>query len=130
MGLQIDFDQVIHNHSHWKYLLKNAIESGQSEFTVVNARDAHQCAFGKWLYSPDGKSLPHYSKVVELHQRFHEEAAKVLELALQGQFYRASEQLKFGSSFSQASVDLVNELSRIREICVNSSRSTEKDSSR
>ena len=130
MELRIDFDQIINNHSRWKHLLKKVIESGQSEFTVAHVRDAHHCAFGKWLYSPDGKSLPHYSKVVELHQRFHEEAAKVLELALQGQFYQASEQLKFGSSFSQASVDLVNELSRIREICVNSSRSTEKDSSR
>jgi len=126
MELWIDFDQIIHNHSHWKHLLKNAIESGQSEFTVVNARDAHQCAFGKWLYSPDGKSLPHYSKVVELHQRFHEEAAHVLELALQGQSYQASEKLKFGSPFGQATANLVNELSEIREALKNKSRSTEK----
>jgi hypothetical protein len=114
MELRIDFDQIINNHSRWKHLLKKVIESGQSEFTVAHVRDAHHCAFGKWLYSPDGKSLPHYSKVVELHQHFHEEAAKVLELALQGHFYQASEQLKLGSPFSQATTNLVNELGKIR----------------
>jgi len=126
MELWIDFDQIIHNHSHWKHLLKKAIESGRSEFTVVNVRDAHQCAFGKWLDSSAGKSLPNYSKVVELHQCFHEEAAHVLGLALQGQSYQASEKLKFGSPFSQATANLVNELSEIREALKNKSRSTEK----
>jgi len=35
MKSSIDFDQVIQNHSHWKYLLKQAIAQGQSEHTVI-----------------------------------------------------------------------------------------------
>jgi hypothetical protein len=115
MKLQIDFDQVIRNHSHWKYLLKKAIEQGQSELTEINARDPHHCAFGKWLFSPAGKVLPHYLEVVELHQHFHKEAAKVLDLALQGQPNEASESLKLGSPFNQATAKLINKLGEIRD---------------
>jgi hypothetical protein len=85
----------------------------------------HRCVFGQWLDSPNGKSLPHYSQVVELHQHFHEAAANVLKLALQGQSHQASEALKAGSPFSQAAANLVNELGRIKEM-VESDQSTGK----
>ncbi len=115
MKSSIDFDQVIQNHSHWKYLLKQAIAQGQSEHTVIHTRDAHHCAFGKWLYSPAGKTLPHYLKVVELHQHFHEEAGKVLKLALLRHSNEALDGLKLGSPFNQASANLINQLCEIRE---------------
>jgi len=120
MRSQIDFGEVVHNHSHWKFLLKKAIESGQCELSVAHVRDVHHCAFGRWLHSSAGRSLPNYSEVVELHQRFHEEAANVLELALQRHFYQASEQLKLGSRFSQASANLISKLSDVRETIENS----------
>jgi aerotaxis receptor len=122
---QIDFDQIVHSHSSWKYLLKNVIESGRSELSVVDARDMHCCVFGQWLDSPAGNSLPHYSKVVELHRHFHEEAANVLDLALQGQSHQASEALKLGSPFNQATASLINELSEIRKM-VESGQSSKK----
>ncbi len=114
MKLSLDFDVVIQSHSHWKYLLKNAIQQGQSEHTVTDARNPHHCAFGQWLYSPAGKTLPDYLEIVEMHKQFHEEAANVLELALRKQTNQALEGLKLGSPFNQASAKLINKLTDIR----------------
>jgi hypothetical protein len=111
----IDLDHTILHHTHWKYHLKQAIEAGQSELTVIGARNPHLCAFGKWLDSTEGKMLPHYLEIVELHQHFHEEAAKVLDLALQGQTSQAREGLQLGSPFNQATAKLINKLGEIRE---------------
>ena len=115
MKSPIDFDVVVQSHSHWKYLLKQAIEQGYSEYTVINARDPHHCAFGKWLYSSAGKTLPDYLNIVEMHKHFHEEAANVLELALRKQTSQALEGLKLGSPFNQASAKLINKLIDIEE---------------
>jgi len=54
-------------------------------------------------------------KVVELHQHFHEEAGKVLELALLRHSNEALDGLKLGSPFNQASANLINKLCEIRE---------------
>lgn len=116
MKLSIDFDEVIQRHSHWKFLLKQSVEQGHSDFTVFDARNCHLCDFGKWLDSFEGKRLPDYLEVMELHQHFHEEAANVLNLALQGRRTAALEGLKLGSPFNQATAKLINKLGEIRNL--------------
>ena len=114
-SLLINIDEVIQHHSAWKSHLKKAVEQGQSELTVSNTRNPYLCSFGKWLASAEGKNLPHYLEIVELHKKFHEEAAKILGLALAGRQQEAVAGLKMGSAFNQSTAKLVNKLVEIRD---------------
>ncbi|RKZ60051.1 MAG: hypothetical protein DRR16_25585 [Candidatus Parabeggiatoa sp. nov. 3] len=106
-------DPAIWAHSRWKVHLKEAIETGQSDFNVETVRNPHACAFGQWLDSKEGKTLSHYSEIVELHQNFHKEAAQILSLALIGQKDEAASKIQLGSEFSHMTARLVNTLADI-----------------
>ncbi len=102
-------------HSHWKQHLKKAIDTGESEFSVDTVQSPHLCEFGTWLDSEEGKSLPNYDEIYELHQKFHLEAARILNLALKGHSNDAETLLAFGSDFSKTSAKLVNKLSELKK---------------
>ena len=109
------FEKAIVAHSQWKYHLKKAVQTGQSRFTVEEATNPHVCEFGKWLDSAEGKILPEYSELLELHNNFHEEASIILELALTGKKNEAEEKMQFGSRFSQLTSKLVNRMAALKE---------------
>jgi hypothetical protein len=113
MSIKETIDKAIWSHSRWKIHLKNAIETGQSEFTVEQTRNHHACPFGQWLDSAAGKGLPDYKEIVQLHQAFHEEASQVLSLALAGQKHNATDKMVPGSQFTQLTAKLVNKLAEI-----------------
>ena len=72
-------------HGMWKSHLAMAIGSGQSKFVPAEAKKEDTCQFGKWLLSdPNLKKSPHFTNIRALHATFHQEAAKVLTLALEG----------------------------------------------
>jgi len=97
----------------WKQRLKKAIAIGDSEFSVETTKNPSACFFGQWLDSKDDKALQDYDEIYELHQKFHLEAAKRLNLALNHQSNEAEETLlDFGSNFSKISSKLVNVLSK------------------
>jgi methyl-accepting chemotaxis protein len=110
MALADEINKAIGAHGMWRTRLKMAIESGKSAFSLERVRSDNQCDFGKWLYSLASvqKDTIHWKKVQELHQAFHVEAARVLELALKGQKEEAEKELDFNSSFSKASNDLTS----------------------
>jgi hypothetical protein len=105
----------IATHNIWKFHLKNAIETGRSHFTVEEVQNYHACIFGEWLDSAEGKRLPHYLEICELHKKFHEEAAVVLRLALMGRPNEALARMREGSRFSQISAQLIEKLADIEE---------------
>jgi len=107
--------EAIVAHSRWKHHLKKAIDTGESEFHVETAQSSHLCPFGKWLDSEEGKSLPHYDEIYELHHKFHIQAANILNLALNQQSNEAETQLAFGSDFSKTSAKLVNKLGELKK---------------
>ena len=107
-------DKVIWAHSRWKVHLKQAIETGKSDFNVEKTSNPHACEFGQWLDSEGGKSLPDYDTIVELHNGFHREAAAILGLALKGSVREATEKLQLGSQFNQLTAKLVNKLVEIQ----------------
>jgi CheY-like chemotaxis protein len=109
------FDEVILAHSQWKRRLKKAIETGVSDLNPQEAKDYHNCSFGQWLYSKDSKKLPHHLELLEMHRKFHEEAAMILQLALQGAKVEAMERVALGSQFNQLTAKLVNKLAEIRD---------------
>jgi hypothetical protein len=107
--------EAIVKHNRWKFDLKNAIESGNCQFTVAEIQNPHLCTFGKWLDSPEGKNLPDYPQIVELHIKIHNEAAKILHLALLGQPSHALIKMQLGSRFSQLSSQLIDKLATMNQ---------------
>lgn len=112
--MSMDFDEVIYAHSRWKIHLKHSIYAGESEYSVSEVADDHQCQLGQWLESFSGKSLLDYNEMVEMHQAFHKEAARILELALQGNKEAALEGLASEGHFDQLATKLIHKLGNIK----------------
>lgn len=108
-------DKAIWAHSRWKLHLQNAINNGKSEFSVAETRNPMLCKFGEWLYSVEGKTLPNFAEIVELHQQFHQEAGKILALVLSGQIEDAKAKMESGSDFNQLTAKLVKMLSELKK---------------
>ena len=108
MNLKDEIANAIGAHGKWKARLSTAIDTGACEISPSVARTDNQCVFGKWLMAADAavKSSSHYVKCRELHRKFHEAAASVLELAVTGKKEQASKAMAFGSDFSHASASL------------------------
>lgn len=105
-----EINKAIGAHGMWKQRLRQAVDSGQSEFTVERVRPDNQCEFGKWLHAlpPTDKISVNWKSVQELHAKFHTEAARVLELALKGQKQKADEGLSPDSGFAKVSLELTS----------------------
>jgi len=105
-------DKAIAAHARWKSHLRQAIESGKSEWTVDRARPDNLCEFGQWLRErpvPE-KMTEQYKIVVDLHARFHQEAAHGLELALAGHRDKATSGMAVGSPFASVSSKLTSSM--------------------
>ncbi|MCA8975574.1 MAG: CZB domain-containing protein [Planctomycetes bacterium] len=85
--LQGQISAAIGAHGLWKGHLLNAISSGKCEHDAAHVEADDRCEFGKWLHQTIdaiSKSAPHYAQVVELHARFHQEAARILRMVEAG----------------------------------------------
>ncbi len=107
-----EINKAIAAHGVWKQRLRQAIDSGASEFTVENVQPDNRCDFGRWLNSlPVGdKSCEHWKNVQGLHARFHIEAARILNLAIQGNQQEAEKALAFDSQFANLSAMLTSSM--------------------
>lgn len=108
-----ELNKAITVHSHWKYRLQQAIKTGKCTFTVNEVKNAHLCDLGQWLDSPAGRTLPSHIEIAKIHQDFHEEAAHILALALEGKVAEAETRMQLGSYFGQLTAQLVNQLSEL-----------------
>ena len=100
-------------HRKWRERLQRAMESNTSEYQPVVVRLDTQCDFGKWLHtqvSVEDQQDPHYVTAKQLHATFHQEAANVLELALQGRKAQAAAAMSYEAAFGQTSAALTSEL--------------------
>jgi chemoreceptor zinc-binding protein len=103
-----EIGKAIGAHGLWKVRLRDAIAAGSSEMTPAQIEADNLCDFGKWLHrltDPDTRSA-HYATVHSLHAAFHQEAAKILRLALTGSKTEASQALQVGGAFANASAAL------------------------
>jgi methyl-accepting chemotaxis protein len=107
--------KAIGAHGQWKTRLLQAIETGKFDGTVETVRVDNHCAFGKWLYGPTldakDKLSSHYKEVRELHARFHEQAARVVSLALEGKKQEARQALAIDGEYSKVSSQLTTAMS-------------------
>jgi hypothetical protein len=107
-------DKAISAHAMWKIRLREAIDTGKSEWSPDKVRLDNLCDFGKWLYSlPDSeKGSGNWIQVQKLHAEFHIVAAKVLQWALEGRKTEAEAAMNTsGSEFKVASALLINTMS-------------------
>ncbi len=103
-------DQAIDAHGAWKLRLQLVIATGEADAPVETVRQDSLCAFGKWLYgptlSPADKASRHHKTVRRLHAEFHETAARVTKLALDGKKEAAEEMIDLYGQFTQISTRL------------------------
>lgn len=104
--------KAIGTHGNWKSRLASAIETGKCTVTVATARADCECEFGKWLISlPAADAVdPEVKQAKTLHTRFHQEAGKVLDLALNGKKDEAHKSMSMGGPYAQASANLTSHM--------------------
>jgi hypothetical protein len=101
------------SHAMWRHLLASALGTGRTARPVDEVRREDACDFGAWLLGTERlRESPAFAPVRELHLRFHEEAARALELVLDGQPEAAERALSDGGPFDRASRDLEDALER------------------
>lgn len=115
MTIEEEFQKAITAHSHWKYLLREAIRTGNNSLMIKDVKNPHLCELGKWLDSPTGKILSNRAEIIKIHQDFHEEAAHILTLAVNGKKKEAEARMQLGSYFSQLTAKLINKLVELRD---------------
>ena len=108
MSKSDEIKKAIGAHGMWKTRLRSAVDTGHSEFTVDKVKADNNCDFGKWLHGlpNDEKKSEHWTKIRDLHAKFHVEAAKILESAVTGKKEVAAKGLDAASEFSKLSAGL------------------------
>jgi len=106
----------IRAHADWGARLKAAIASRKLDIPVSTIRADNQCQFGKWFYgtelSAGEQQSENYQATKQLHAQFHEEAAKVAQLAISGQHKAAEKAMGPSSEYARISSALTNVLTR------------------
>ena len=113
--INVDMIQkAIAAHSSWKARLKSAVASGKFDVTPADIKVDNRCEFGKWLYSSEfsaaEKQTQNYRRAVDLHAKFHQEAARVVEWATSGHKDEAEKAMGLEGSYTNASSALTKEL--------------------
>jgi hypothetical protein len=110
-----EINDIIWAHSQWKSHLRKAIDMQSSPLNVSDAGNTKKCYFGKWLMSAEAHRLANHADLVEIHQNFHQQAAKILQMALDGHRHEAHEAIALGSHFNKLTAELVNIISLLAE---------------
>ncbi|TKB60729.1 MAG: hypothetical protein E8D48_12255 [Nitrospira sp.] len=107
--------KAIGAHGMWKTRLTQAIETGKIDAAVDTVRMDNQCAFGKWLYGTsldaNDKKSPHYEECKNLHAKFHQAAAQVVELAVVGKKHEAQQLMSLEGEYTKVSSKLTAAMS-------------------
>lgn len=108
MSKSEEIKKAIGAHGMWKTRLRSAVDTGTSEFTVDKVKADNNCDFGKWLHGlpNEEKKTENWTKIRDLHAKFHVEAAKILDSALTGKKDVAVKGLEVTSDFSKLSASL------------------------
>jgi len=116
-ALAEEITKAIGARGMWKQRLREAVDTGKSEFIVERVRPDNLCDFGKWLSSlPLGdQNSSHWKIVQDLHGKFHAEAARVLGLAVRGHKREAEHELTAESNFVKISLELTGAMMKWKE---------------
>jgi hypothetical protein len=80
----------------------------------VNVDDAgcrDRCKFGKWLHgTPELRHRRGFDEIAAMHARFHEEASRILQLAISSRKDEARKLMDSTSVYTQTSAELTRAL--------------------
>ncbi len=113
-----EIEQAISVHEMWKNKLKQAIESGKCDCTPDSVKVDNGCSFGKWLYervTPVEKETVEYKLMLDIHAQFHQQAGKILALALASKSEEAEKLMQLDGKFCALSKQLIEYLNRWKE---------------
>ena len=117
--LQHDFEvsDALLAHAEWKRRLRDAVVRGHCEQAADDVGRDDLCDLGRWLHSLpiETRVDPNFEEIVELHARFHREAAVVVQFLEQGRTDDARDAMDSDSPFSQVSEEMVGVLEAWRE---------------
>lgn len=107
-----EIKKAIAAHGLWKSRLRQAIDSGRSQWSVEEIAAEDQCELGRWLkiVEPTAEDAERIEHIRTLHGKFHREAAQVLQLAHGGQRSVANLAMAAGSPFDRLTSELTREL--------------------
>jgi exonuclease I len=96
-------------HTAWKKRLHEIVETGSASKYPT---DLEHCEFNQWLkiHTDELKTYQHYQKVTELHNKAHQQAEDLINLALHGKKNEAKVQMEYGGNFENLSKELVQML--------------------
>jgi methyl-accepting chemotaxis protein len=118
-GNRMMLKNAIAAHAAWTARLKAAVVSRHLDIPLNTIQADDQCQFGKWLYGKEisdvEKQTEHYRATRRLHAQFHQEAAKVAQLAISGQEKAAEKALDLSSEYAHVSSALTGALNRWNE---------------
>ncbi len=108
-----EIEQAISVHEMWKGKLKQAIETGKCDCTPDSIKVDNGCSFGKWLYErvdPVDKDSVKYKLMLDIHAQFHQQAGKILALALDSKSEEAEKLMQLDGQFYSLSKQLIEHL--------------------
>jgi len=107
---------AINAHALWKAHLGTAITLGSAPFRVEDVGRDDRCRLGQWLHGLRGeRNAPQFEEVRAFHARFHQEAARVLDLALAGKADEARARVAPEGEYATISARMVEALLRWSE---------------
>jgi hypothetical protein len=110
MSLKDESHAAVGAHGMWKATLRSAINTGKLDIPIATIKSDKECKFGKWLYgtsiTAQQKNSAHYLNVLKLHAAFHEQAAKVAQLAISGNKAEADKMFEINGELARASSNL------------------------
>ncbi len=116
-GLVASLSKAAGAHGLWKARLRDAAQTGHSDVSVADASSDVKCEFGRWLNGntvPAGfRNTPVYGEIHDLHAQFHQEAGKILGLALAGKRTDAEREMGSLGRFAHLSSRLVAHLGKV-----------------
>ncbi|WP_353569964.1 CZB domain-containing protein [Candidatus Albibeggiatoa sp. nov. BB20] len=100
---------LIVSHTKWKKRLQEMVNAGEGDFDSMLKEDSEFC---EWIKSNSGQFQgdSHYEAVSNLHQEFHRETEKIIQLAADSDKETASKAMDYGSDYERLSQLLVQKI--------------------
>jgi hypothetical protein len=114
-----EISKAMDAHTLWRDKLLTVIDTGKTETPIDIIKTDNNCAFGKWIYSneitDEMKKSKIYHDIKEYHAKFHIEAARIAELALNGNKDMATSLLQNDGTYNDLSKNLMQLLIKWRK---------------
>ncbi|WP_170073026.1 methyl-accepting chemotaxis protein [Malikia granosa] len=120
----LDFDRAIESHHQWRVTLRNSI-ARKLKVDVDRLRRDDCCDLGRWLHGPAGQawsSNPVFTRLLQSHRDFHQEAGKIGDLINRNQLREAEQLIGSGHPFHKAGTQVIAGIGALREVANESSQ--------